>query len=78
MKTLYEMLKTELKSELDKSAKQYNSAERLKYTLMSKVLWHELTVGDVNDVLTYTNLSSYKMSAYDFMYGDNILIKDEQ
>ena len=44
---------------------------------MSKVLWQELTVSQVSDLITYTNLHSYNMSPYDFLYGDNILDKDE-
>ena len=75
MKNVWQQLKPHYQIKIRYAAHKYTSAKRLKYTLMSKTLWHELTVGDVNDVLTYTNLSSYKMSAYDFMYGDNILTK---
>ena len=70
MKTIYEMLKPELKKSLQESARKYNTAKRLKYILMSKVIWQDLTVSELSDVITYTNLSSYKMSSYDFMYGD--------
>jgi hypothetical protein len=75
MKSIYEMLKPELKDELKSSARKYSSAKRLKYVLMSKTLWQELTVSELSDLITYSNLTSYKMSPYDFMYGDNILTK---
>jgi hypothetical protein len=75
MKSIYEMLKPELKDELKSSARKYDSAKRLKYVLMSKNLWQDLTVSELSDLITYSNLSSYKMSPYDFMYGDNILSK---
>ena len=73
MKSIYEMLKPELKDELKSSARKYDSAKRLKYVLMSKNLWQDLTVSELSDLITYSNLTSYKMSPYDFMYGDNII-----
>ena len=75
MKTIYELLKPELKSELQASARKYSTAKRLKYVLMSTTIWQSLTIDQVNDLLSYCNLASYKMSAYDFMYGDNIIQK---
>ena len=75
MKTIYELLKPELKSELQASARKYSTAKRLKYVLMSTTIWQSLTVDQVNDLISYSNLQSYKMSAYDFMYGENILQK---
>jgi SUMO ligase MMS21 Smc5/6 complex component len=73
MKTIYDKLKPELKKSLQESARKYNTAKRLKYVLMSKVIWQDLTVSELSDVITYTNLSSYKLSSYDFMYGDTII-----
>jgi len=73
MKSIYEMLKPEVKDELKSSARKYDSAKRLKYLLMSKNLWQDLTVSELSDLITYSNLTSYKMSPYDFMYGENII-----
>jgi len=75
MKSIYEMLKPELKDELKSSARKYDSAKRLKYVLMSKTIWQDLTVSELSELITYSNLTSYKMSPYDFMYGDNLLTK---
>ena len=52
MKTIYELLKPELKSELQASAKKYSTAKRLKYVLMSTTIWQNLTVDQVNDLLS--------------------------
>lgn len=73
IKSIYEKLKPELKNNLKSSARDYDSAKRLKYVLMSKIIWQELTVSELSDLITYTNLSSYKMSPYDFMYGENLI-----
>jgi len=73
IKSIYDKLKPELKDNLKSSARNYDSAKRLKYTLMSKIIWQELTVSELSDLITYTNLSSYKMSPYDFMYGENLI-----
>lgn len=73
LKSIYDLLKPDIKSELQASARKYSSAKLLKYTLMSKMTWSELTMREVSELLTYSNLQSYKMSAYDFLYGENII-----
>jgi len=77
MKNLYERLKPKFREQLDENVEKYDSVSRIKYTLMSKVLWQELTVSQVSDLITYTNLHSYNLSPYDFLYGDNLLDKNE-
>ena len=73
IKSIYDLLKPSVKSELQASARKYSSAKLLKYTLMSKMTWSELTMREVSELLTYSNLQSYKLSAYDFLYGENII-----
>ena len=75
IKSIYDLLKPSVKSELQASARKYSSAKLLKYTLMSKMTWSELTMREVSELLTYSNLQSYKLSAYDFLYGENIINK---
>ena len=75
LKSIYDLLKPDIKSELQASARKYSSAKLLKYTLMSKMTWSELTMSEVSELLTYSNLQSYKLSAYDFLYGENIINK---
>ena len=75
LKTIYDRLEPGFKSSLQKNARQYSSAKRLKYTLMSKTSWHDLTVSNVSDMTVYCNIPTYKLSATDFMYGNNIITK---
>tara|TARA_A100001201_G_C4074815_1_gene196997 strand:- start:819 stop:1139 length:321 start_codon:yes stop_codon:yes gene_type:complete len=76
MKSIYDKLKTEVKVDLRSSAKKYDTARMLKYTLMSKSLWSDLTIQQINELITYTSLTSYKMSPYDFIYGENIMTNE--
>lgn len=75
MKTVYDMLLPDVKTELQASARKYSTAKRLKYTLMSKIMWPELSVYEVRDLLTYGNLNSWELDSYSFMYGEKIIQK---
>jgi hypothetical protein len=75
IKTVYDKLLPDVKTELQSSARKYNSAKRLKYTLMSKTMWHELTIDEMRDLMTYGNLTTYKLDSYSFMYGEKIIDK---
>ena len=75
LKTIYDRLEPGLKSSLQKNARQYSSAKRLKYTLMSKTSWYDLTISDVSDMTVFCNMQTYKLSATDFMYGNSIITK---
>ena len=73
LKTVYDNLLPDVKTSLQASARKYNSAKRLKYTLMSKLMWSELTIEDVRDVITYGDLRSWELDCYSFMYGNKIM-----
>ena len=73
MNNVYEQLKPEFKQALEESGVKYSSAKRLKYVLLSKSFWGDLLIDDMKSLLTYTNMSSYEMSAQDFMYGAKFL-----
>jgi len=75
IKTIYDRLKPGFKSSLQKNARKYNSAKRLKYTLMSQTSWYDLTVSQVSDISVYCDIPTYKMSAQDLMYGNSIINK---
>ena len=58
-KTVYDNLLPDVKKALQTSARKYSAAKRLKYTLMSKLMWYELTVNDIRDLISYSiNTSS--------------------
>ena len=73
IKTIYENLNSEYKSELNLNARKYSSAKRLKYTLMSKTSWQDLTISEVSSMTTYCDIATYHLSASDIMYGKVIL-----
>ena len=75
IKTIYDRLKPGCKSSLQKNARQYSSAKRLKYTLMSQTSWYDLTVSQVSDISVYCDIPTYKLSAQDLMYGNSIINK---
>ena len=75
IKTIYDILKPGFKSSLQKNARQYSSAKRLKYVLMSKTSWYDLTVSQVSDISVYCDIPTYKLSAQDLLYGNSIIVK---
>ena len=75
IKTIYDRLKPGFKSSLQENARTYDSAKRLKYVLMSKTSWYDLTVSQVSDISVYCDVPTYKLSAQDLMYGNSIINK---
>jgi len=75
IKTVYDKLLPDVKTSLQASARKYSTAKRLKYTLMSKMMWSELSIYEVRDLLTYGNLNSWELDSYSFMYGEKIVKK---
>jgi hypothetical protein len=73
LKTVYDNLLPDVKTSLQASARKYSSAKRLKYTLMSKLMWQELTIDEMRDIITYGDLNSWELNQYSFMYGENII-----
>jgi hypothetical protein len=74
-KTVYDKLLPDVKKALQASARKYGSAKRLKYTLMSKLMWQELTIDEMKDLITFGDITSYKLDWLAFMYGENIIQK---
>ena len=75
IKTIYDNLKPEFKAELNINARKYSSAKRLKYTLMSKTIWQELTLSELSSITTYCDIYTSQLSASDVLYGYNIINK---
>ena len=76
IKTLYDLMQPSLKSKLQDSARKYSSAKRLKYKLMSSTLWSDLSLADICDILTYSNLYTSDVTAKDVLYGRRFLTND--
>ena len=73
LKTVYDNLLPDVKTKLQVSARQYSTAKRLKYVLMSKFLWSDLTINEMRDLLTYTDTDSFRLDWNSFMYGDKLI-----
>ena len=76
IKSIYDLLQPRIKTELQTSAKQYDSARRLKYKLMSSTLWHDLSLSDVSALMTYAGVYTHEVTAHDVMYGSKFTIKE--
>jgi hypothetical protein len=72
-KTIYDSLLPSVKSNFKASVRKYDTAKRLKYVLMSKSLWYQLTIDEMRDLITYSDLESWNLNSYVFMYGENII-----
>ena len=75
IKTIYDKLKPGFKLSLQKNARKYSSAKRLKYALMSETSWYDLTISQMSDISVYCDVKTYDLSAQDMMYGNSIIDK---
>ena len=73
IKTVYDNLLPDVKTKLQASVRKYSTAKRLKYVLMSKFLWSDLTINEMRDLLTYTDTDSFRLEWNSFMYGDKLV-----
>ena len=73
LKSVYERLNTNLKSELQASARKYDTAKRLKYKLMSSVLWYDLSIDDISQLMSYSGLYTSEVTASDILYGTRFI-----
>ena len=76
LKTLYDRLNTNLKSELKNSARKYDTAKRLKYKLMSTTLWYDMSVDDISQLMSYSGLYTSEVTASDILYGTRFIKQD--
>jgi len=72
-KTVYDRLLPKYKKPLNNSSRDYSSAKRIKYRLMSITMWGELTIEETRDVLSYSSINTYDLPNYALMYGDTII-----
>ncbi len=75
IKTIYQKLKPNVKAALNKSARNYDSAKKLKYKLMSSSLYHELTINDISSLMTYADVYTSEVEPGEILYGTKFLNK---
>jgi len=74
--TIYERLKPEIKESLHSPSndKYKASIDSIVEALSSTTFYSDLKISDVSSLYTFSNLELIRVSAWDFKYGDNILI----
>ena len=77
--TIYERLKPEIKEALHSSEndKYKASIDNIVEALSSTTFYSDLKISDVSSLYTFTNLELLRVTAWDFKYGDNILISKD-
>ena len=73
MTNLYKLLKPKFKKALNSNCRKYDSAQRVKYVLMSKTMWSELTITEAKNLLLWADMDNKQLSVNDLLYGDNII-----
>lgn len=77
--TIYERLKPEIKEALHspKNDKYKASVDSIVKAFSSTTFYSDLKISDVSSLYTFTDLDLFRVTAYDFKYGDNILISKD-
>ena len=79
MKNLYQRLKPEVKLALENNEPRYSgSVKQIIFTLEGTKFYSDLTIGDIRSLYTFADIDPNKVSLFDFRWGDNILIKDDE
>jgi len=78
METLWQKLKPEIKQELKKQEDKYPSMVKgVKIALKDNFIWSHLAIGEVRDLIYFTDLTYASLSSYDWSYGEKFLTADE-
>ena len=77
--TIYERLKPEIKEALHSSEndKYKASVDSIVEAFSSTTFYSDLKISDVSSLYTFTHLEFYKVSAWDFKYGENLMTSSD-
>ena len=76
--TIYERLKPEVKEALLANTANYEgSVLSVIETLSNKYFYSNLKISDISTLYTFSDIELIKVTAWDFKYGDNILISKD-
>ena len=76
--TLYERLKPEIKEALLANTVNYEgSVISIIETLSNETFYSNLKISDISTLYTFSDIELLKVTAWDFKYGDNILISKD-
>ncbi len=73
--TIYERLKPEVKEALLSNTANYEgSVLSVIETLSNEYIYSNLKISDISTLYTFSDIELIKVTAWDFKYGDNILM----
>ena len=76
--TIYERLKPEVKEALLANKVNYKgSVLSVIETLSNEYIYSNLKISDISTLYTFSDVELIKVTAWDFKYGDNILIEKD-
>ena len=76
--TIYERLKPEVKEALLANTINYESSVlSVIETLSGEYFYSNLKISDISSLYTFSDIELIKVTAWDFKYGDNILISKD-
>jgi len=76
--TIYERLKPEVKEALLANTANYESSVlSVIETLSNEYFYSNLKISDISTLYTFSDIELIKVTAWDFKYGDNILISKD-
>ena len=76
--TLFERLKPEVKEALLSNMAEYEtSIIDIIELLSNETFYSNLRISDISSLYTFSDIEFIKVSAWDFKYGDNILISKD-
>ena len=76
--TIYERLKPEVKEALLANTINYESSVlSVIETLNNEYFYSNLKISDISTLYTFSDIELIKVTAWDFKYGDNILISKD-
>jgi hypothetical protein len=79
MKNLYQRLKPEVKRALESNEPKYSgSVKQIIFKLEGAKFYSDLTIGDIRSLYIFADIDISKVSLFDFRWGDNILMQDDE
>ncbi len=77
--TIYERLKPEIKEALHSpdNDKYESSIDSIVKAFSSTTFYMDLKISDISSLYTFANIELMRVSAWDFKYGDNVLIPND-
>ena len=76
--TIYQRLKPEVKEALLSNMVEYESTiTSIIETLSNETFYSNLKIGDISSLYTFSDIELINVTAWDFKYGDNILISKD-